>query len=430
MKFYCTLIFSLVLVLFTPCSARAEAPTCGQIPADIVLMLDRTPSVSPSNRQLEAEAAKSFVDKISSQNIGSRVAIGRFGGDNNDGLAEMRATLSNDYSSLKDTIESALTSDSRSNTHLQSAVLVAQEELRSHAIHERKVLILLSDGEANLPLGAEKSPALAQQAAEEAKASGSLVITIAFDSISPAEKIYRDGLAQMATQPSAADSEGLVSAAVREAENKDGDYFFISPTGAELEEVFNLIFEKILLCDDGNPCTTDECGEQDHRCSFKPIIGCQSCQSDEDCEDEDPCSTDRCDLGKVCSHAPVESCQSQPEAPCPDRDADGVCDSADNCPELENPSQADSDGDGRGDTCDEEDLSPTLSLPKVAATSPVCLQGSGGMGRSGDSCAGWGCSLQQAPGKVKPLGLSALLLGIAWGCMRRQGKLKNASPLL
>ena len=35
-----------------------------------------------------------------------------------------------------------------------------------------------------------------------------------------------------------------------------------------------------------------------------------------------------------------------------DLDRDGVADSMDNCPEVSNPQQADSDGDGQGDACE------------------------------------------------------------------------------
>jgi hypothetical protein len=38
---------------------------------------------------------------------------------------------------------------------------------------------------------------------------------------------------------------------------------------------------------------------------------------------------------------------------CPDRDADGVCDDEDNCPDSPNPEQRDGDDDGRGDACEE-----------------------------------------------------------------------------
>lgn len=41
------------------------------------------------------------------------------------------------------------------------------------------------------------------------------------------------------------------------------------------------------------------------------------------------------------------------EAHGPDRDADGVADVQDNCPEVPNRDQADRDGDGRGDACSE-----------------------------------------------------------------------------
>lgn len=51
------------------------------------------------------------------------------------------------------------------------------------------------------------------------------------------------------------------------------------------------------------------------------------------------------------------SCDDEPVAPSVfiDSDGDTVADSIDNCPETPNPNQADSDGDGIGDVCDDSD---------------------------------------------------------------------------
>lgn len=47
----------------------------------------------------------------------------------------------------------------------------------------------------------------------------------------------------------------------------------------------------------------------------------------------------------------------------PDRDGDGVPDKSDNCPDIPNPDQKDSDNDGEGDACD----TVTISLPILIA---------------------------------------------------------------
>ena len=42
---------------------------------------------------------------------------------------------------------------------------------------------------------------------------------------------------------------------------------------------------------------------------------------------------------------------ADPEARGPDRDSDGISDRQDNCPDVANRDQQDSDGDARGDAC-------------------------------------------------------------------------------
>ena len=53
-------------------------------------------------------------------------------------------------------------------------------------------------------------------------------------------------------------------------------------------------------CDDGNPCTTNDCVSGG--CVYTPIPGC--CVAATDCDDSDACTTDTCDQG-TCSHAMI-----------------------------------------------------------------------------------------------------------------------------
>lgn len=55
----------------------------------------------------------------------------------------------------------------------------------------------------------------------------------------------------------------------------------------------------------------------------------------------------------------------------PDRDADGVPDTSDNCPDAANPDQLDSDGDGRGDVCETPpDASPVVTPVEDSPVAP------------------------------------------------------------
>jgi hypothetical protein len=56
--------------------------------------------------------------------------------------------------------------------------------------------------------------------------------------------------------------------------------------------------------------------------------------------------------------------------PPPGGDGDGVADAEDNCPEVDNPDQADEDSDGVGDACEEEAIDTTP--PKfMSSTTPA-----------------------------------------------------------
>jgi len=61
-----------------------------------------------------------------------------------------------------------------------------------------------------------------------------------------------------------------------------------------------------------------------------------------------------------------------PDAPCPDTDLDGICDRADNCPNIGNHDQADADGDGTGDVCEVADgcATPCTATAAIRLTPP------------------------------------------------------------
>ncbi len=117
-----------------------------------------------------------------------------------------------------------------------------------------------------------------------------------------------------------------------------------------------------LGCDDGNVCTDDTCDAAN---------GCVHTNNTAPCDDGDACST-----GDVCQGG---VCTGNAQA---DVDGDGVCPSADNCPNDYNPSQADANGDGQGDACTpvclsiQRGVSGTMEDTGVRSGTPTTTYGS------------------------------------------------------
>ncbi len=91
-------------------------------------------------------------------------------------------------------------------------------------------------------------------------------------------------------------------------------------------------------CNDGDPCTTDSCDPQTGACLHEPIPGCSGCVANADCDDGDACTDDLCDLGQ-CTHAAVDcddgvSCTTDAcdaTAGCTHTADDTACDDGDAC---------------------------------------------------------------------------------------------------
>ncbi len=292
-------------------------------------MLDRTGSVSSTNRALERDAAKNMVDLLLAV-PNNRVAIGRFGDAVDGGEdAETIHALSNNATTIKSAIDSGMTSSSPGGTNLEDAVEAGRRELQLNGnAGSQQIYILLSDGDANendtcnedIAEGDDcivGDDAAAADAADELKALGYTFIAIAFDASGSGGDVQnRALLASMATQPSA-DSTGTggVTPAEQTLENGDGDNFYIAPGGADLAAILNTIGNEI-LCDDQVECTVDTCVEGS--CQFQP--------SDMRCDDNDPCTADSCSVNGGCSHDPIPNCTS-----CTPDNAGTVCNDGNPC---------------------------------------------------------------------------------------------------
>jgi hypothetical protein len=116
--------------------------------------------------------------------------------------------------------------------------------------------------------------------------------------------------------------------------------------------------------------------------------------------------------------------------PAPDRDADTVPDATDNCVDVANTSQADKDGDGIGDACDESDASvgPTLAKTVVGqvVSGQVYVRFPPGTGPRSRSRAA--ARAAQAPAGFVPLkGAEVLPLGTVVDATRGRLALTSAA---
>lgn len=141
--------------------------TCGNAPTDTIIIVDRSGSMSPANKLPPTKtAAKNFVDVIA-QDPRNKVALVTF-----SSKAALVTPLSADYAATKTNID-AIKPDGW--TCIECAIKAANQELVAHGRPGiKKVIVLLTDGQANYIEGTDKqvSTIIADQKALDAATSG------------------------------------------------------------------------------------------------------------------------------------------------------------------------------------------------------------------------------------------------------------------
>lgn len=158
-------------------SQYQSAASCGKVPADIVVIIDRSGSMAGAKFTEAKSAAKKFIDVVSADSV-NRVALVSF-----HGTANLDSAFSTNFASVKTKIDSLVTG---SGTCHECAIAKANQEIASNGrANVKKVVVLLTDGQANRILGnaSNVSAAIAEQKALEAVQTGFTASKTVFFSI-------------------------------------------------------------------------------------------------------------------------------------------------------------------------------------------------------------------------------------------------------
>ena len=229
----------------------AVAQQCGNsADADILIMIDKTGSVSPSDLTLEKNAAKSLLGFFDTAIVKPRVGIGSFNvGDFNNARIEPGGALTDVYghdnpndTGLYEVINNI--AGTGGFTDVGTALNVAQAELALHALTMSRYIIIISDGITNrpsVPVPSDCSTgtpgANANAAADAAELAGTTIFTIHFGEDDPC-------------------SAGTGSSFLQNQIATAPQYYYEGNT--DLSGVFGQI-SQVIACDDQLSCTSDFC---------------------------------------------------------------------------------------------------------------------------------------------------------------------------
>ncbi|MFO0611902.1 MAG: thrombospondin type 3 repeat-containing protein [Polyangiaceae bacterium] len=133
---------------------------------------------------------------------------------------------------------------------------------------------------------------------------------------------------------------------------------------------------------------------------------------------EDACANQADDDGDGKIDCDDENCASAPACADPTGDVDGdvVANDKDNCPNVSNPDQADTDGDGVGDACDKNPSGPPMPSPSGEGGA------GGGAPQEPPPPVDAGCACTVSSGSPSELGWIAALGAGIWVARRRRAR--------
>ncbi len=254
---------------------HVDADCCGdcfEAQADVVIMIDITPSISQDQLDEERDAAKVLLDRFAASDPRPRIAIGTFNAcctpdcDSDCGEDNARIVpyggLSSDYgedgnpgTNLYKAVNEIALGVATAQTDIASAINVAQDVFESSAVPVHNYIVIISDGLPNFPTGdcgqlppcgCQASVDAADAAAAQAQAAGTKIVAVYFENPTICQQNQ-----QCCNQGSGFMQNTLAT---------DADaYFFEGEAGTgELACAFVQVAD-LIACDDLVSCTVDTC---------------------------------------------------------------------------------------------------------------------------------------------------------------------------
>lgn len=146
---------------------------CAAVPNDVMLVLDRSGSMAGTKLTNATAGATTFIDQLTSTDQAGLVSF--------SGGASLDQPISSDLGAVKTKIN---TLSAGGQTNIEAAIDLAQTQFPNRP-EAGDIMVLLSDG---LP----QNVSGARSAANDAKAAGTRIITIAYDAPSSAEALLAD----------------------------------------------------------------------------------------------------------------------------------------------------------------------------------------------------------------------------------------------